>query len=71
MMIRIAQVAWWLGAVMMALLIFAYMRDSPGHLHLYSQLLFLLPLVLVAWIVSFVLGGSFWKPPKSKSRSSL
>lgn len=67
MRIRVAMVVWWIGTIVLvgALLggVSKGLQGAPGAL---AHIAGFVPLGLVLWAVAFVLGGSFWKPPKPK-----
>jgi hypothetical protein len=63
---RLAIVAWWIGAAVAGFAIAAAVvvilegrtKDAFEALALAT-----LPITLPCWIVAYVLGGSFWRPP--------
>ena len=65
MLIRLAQITWWFGTAALALLLYAYFNDGPDHPHFVRQLMLLGVTTLPAWLVSLLLGGSFFTPPRS------
>lgn len=69
MKLRLAIVAWWLGALFAALMVLgmlATLITIPAEMgvalsaELSSMILITGPL----WCISYVLGGGFWKPPR-------
>lgn len=65
LLVRIAVVTWWLGAIVMSVGVLSGLgKTFQGAPSPFTDLLSLLPLGLLLWAVSFVLGGSFWRPPK-------
>lgn len=67
MRVRLATVFWWLGAVVLGCaLLGGFGKALQGEPGSFGHFFGFVPLVLVLWALSFVLGGSFWKPPKQK-----
>ena len=69
MLRRLALVAWWLGALYaafalpaMAFVVLAAKPDMGAVLGSIGGSVVMITGVL--WVISFVLGGSFWRPPR-------
>lgn len=62
-----AAVFWWLGATLAACACVASMSAAQHGLSLNAIFMLCMGLlfVLPAWATAFVLGGSFWRPPKA------
>lgn len=68
MLFRLGQVLWWLGALVAtagigAAFLSPNWTNNVGAVWAVVGVLCLL-VTLPAWAASFVLAGSFWKPPK-------
>lgn len=62
---RVALVVWWIGALMGVFFGLAALGAAASHsdesFAIFGGGAFL---VICTWAVAFILGGSFWKPPK-------
>lgn len=64
MLERIGVVAWWLGAIVLSIGFVVVVAQSETSGAFYAGILVLLVLWLPLWALAFILGGSFWRPPK-------
>lgn len=65
---RLAIVLWWFGALVGALAIAVAASSLAPRAQIEMQLIMagagVIVIMLPCWAVAFVLGGSFWKPPR-------
>lgn len=67
---RLGLVAWWIGALLVGVaalcvvggIIGAFISGRDSLMALWVAFLLLFP-IAGCWAVSFILGGSFWRPP--------
>jgi hypothetical protein len=66
MLKRLGLVAWWLGAIVLALTgaIAVYASISTGDSAYLAIFVYAVIIALALWSLAFILGGSFWRPPK-------
>lgn len=65
-LIRLAQLCWWVGAAALAVVAYLYFTDAPGHPNLLRHVTLLGVTTLPGWLISFALGGTFFTPPRSE-----
>lgn len=62
---RLGMVALWLGAVALGVGLMAAIGELTSPIGRPAAALFgFVPLALFLWSIAFVLGGSFWRPPR-------
>lgn len=65
---RLGMVAWWLGALVVGMGLIAFVSAIASGGRDAGAVFGLVPLWLVLWAISFVLGGSFWRPPRANQK---
>ena len=65
---RLGLVAWWLGAILgslcLAVAFAGVIWHEKGYELVFTWLVAALVFAVPSWSVAFILGGSFWSPPR-------